>query len=201
MKVEIIPKPGRKEIFSIFIEEEFWKEIHTSIFGRQPSFSDCSSVLEWPAIFAKKEYERVRNYVLWRLSSQNYHSAQLSKLLKERLVTARTIEMVISEFQDKGFLNDQAWIESFIRSQRKRLGLPAVMRKLQAKGISNEELRDIQAEWRDPEEELRNIAKLLQTRYRSKDLSQLKEKQKVIASLMRKGFAYELIQQSIQKLN
>ncbi len=201
MNIEIIPKQGQKEILSIQINGEVWKNIHTSIFGKKPCFPSPSSELQWQQAFEKIEYERVKNYTLRRLSAQHYHSGQLIKLLKERLVTGSVIEKIISECRAKGYLNDRDWINSFIRSQRKRFGLAAIWRKLQSKGVSREEIHLIQEEHASPEEELINIKHLLKTRYRSKNLNLLKDRQKIIASLMRKGFALELIIKSIEEMN
>lgn len=197
MNIEVIPKHGRKEILSILINGEEWRSIHTAIFGKEPSFPVCTSESEWQKAFEKMEYKRVKGYVLRRLSAQNYHSGQLIKLLQERLVTSSVIESIIDEFQNKGYLNDRGWIESFIRVQRKRLGLPVILRKLQAKGVSREEIRMVQEECRNSEEDSLNITHLLKTRYRSKDMNHPKDRQKVIASLMRKGFAFEIIQRAI----
>lgn len=200
MNREVKPKPGRPGVLTIFVNNEPWRDIHSAIFGRQPRLPVCTEEGEWERIFQAFEYQRVKNYVLWRISSQSYHSQQLSKLLKERLIDAATIEKVIQECLDQGFLNDQSWIESFIRVHRKRLALPAILRKLQAKGITREILQTIQEECQDVAADKTAIDHLLQTRYRSKDLKQIKDRQKVIGALLRKGFSYELIQQRIKNL-
>lgn len=191
--IAVEPKAGRRGILSILLNGSEWRAIHTAIFGRQPSFPFCSTEEEWEKAFSSMEYQKVKNYVLRRLSAQNYHSRQLRKLLNERLVDASTIDRIIGECQAKSFVNDEQWLESFIRANRKRLGLPAIMRKLHSKGFSIDEIRAIQDRWKNPEEERAAIQQLLQTRYRSKKLDQFHERQKVIASLMRKGFSFETI--------
>lgn len=145
------------------------------------------------------EYQKVKHYVLKRLSAQNYHSKQLRKLLIERLVDETTIDRVIEECQAKGFLNDEQWLESFIRSHRKRFGWPVIQKKLRSKGLSIDEIQAIQERWSNPEEERQTIQQLIETRYRSKNLSQFHDKRKVIASLMRKGFSYEAIFAALEK--
>jgi regulatory protein len=94
-----------------------------------------------------------------------------------------------------GVIDDEAWVASFVRSQSKRCGLRIIQQKLRAKGIS----ADTSSFAGDsPAAENEAILHLLNTRYRKKDLSQTKEKQKVIASLMRKGFAYQQIIAALQ---
>jgi regulatory protein len=197
----VIPKQGRKELLSILIDGEEWKTIHTAIFGKNPSFPLCSSEMEWKQLFEKIESERVKNYALRRLSAQNYHSAQLTKLLKERLVTNAVIAKTIREFQAKGYLNDQDWIRSFVRSQRKRLGLSAILKKLYAKGVSSEEIQQVKETYQNSEEDYLNIQNLIKTKYRSKNIKLPKERQKIIASLVRKGFNFDQIINVFETLN
>ena len=98
-------------------------------------------VSDFQAVFDGYEYRRVKNYVLWRLSKQSYHSEQLSKLLRERLVQDKTIHHVITELQDAGYLDDEMWLKVFLRSQQKRYGLPLILSKLRAKGLSTHTLQ------------------------------------------------------------
>lgn len=193
-----MPKEGRKELRTIFLDGEEWRDIHTSIFGKTPSFPSCVTRTEWKEVFEKCEYQRVKNYVIWRLSTQPYHSQQLQKLLRERLVCQQTITKVIGECLSSGYLDDEAWIESFMRNQQKKNGLRSILLKLQAKGLTAEAVQEIRSNWNRPEEEKEAIAHLLRTRYRNKNLNDFREKQKVFASLMRKGYAFEQIQAALE---
>lgn len=197
MNIEVKSVHGRKEILTIFLDGEKWKDIHTAIFGKQPKFPPSSSETEWESAFNKYELQRTKNYVIWRLSSQPYHSEQLKKLLKERFVSASSIDQVIGDCVEKGFIDDELWVENFVKSHRKRLGLPAIMQKLRAKGLGRDEIGEIQEQWRDPDGDQATVQHLLITKYRNKDLKDYREKQKVVAALMRKGFPYELIKESI----
>lgn len=198
MKIDVMPKEGRKEIRTIFVDGEPWRDIHTSIFGKNFSFPPCATRTEWKVFFEKWEYQRVKNYVIWRLSTQPYHSEQLQKLLRERLVRQQTITKVLEECLSSGYLNDEAWIESFMRNQQKKNGLRSILLKLQAKGLTAETVQEIRSNWNRPEEEKEAILSLLRTRYRSKNLNDFREKQKTIASLMRKGYAFEQIQSALE---
>ncbi len=202
MKISWKVKPGNPHYWEIWVEEEKWREGHRSIFGRKPAFPSCSSPEELPAVFDAFEYRRVKGYVLWRLSQQSYHSEQLRKLLQGRFVQPPTIEKVIQELKGSGYLDDRAWLQGFMRGQERRYGLPLILLKLRAKGLSSSTLQTLAAEWeRDPQQEIEAIQHLLKTRYRSKDLTQYKEKQKVVAALLRKGYSFEQIHQAFISLN
>jgi regulatory protein len=200
MKIEIKAQPGRREILMIYLDEEEWRKIHCSIFGRSPKFPCKSSMEEWEAAFQDMERKKVKLYVLRRLSAQSYHSVQLAKLLREKFVQPLTIQRIIEECQAYGYLNDEAWLENYMKAQLKRLSLRAALSKLQTKGFPREILDDMAEKWTDPQEEAKAIEKLFQTRYRHKNLSDFKERQKVFASLLRKGYSYEQVQKAYKKM-
>jgi len=194
VKVTIIPCHQRRGEFSILLDEEPVGKIHGSIFGWRPSFPKMvATIEEWRTLFDEKEYRQAKNYTLRRLSKQSYYSGQLAKLLKEKFVQPKTIQRLVTEAQELGFLDDEAWLQMFIRSHLRRYGKRAVYTKLLGKGVSREEAQRVIEKECSSEEEAESIQHLIRTRYRSRDFSDRKEKQKVIASLMRKGFSLDLI--------
>lgn len=197
MKIEAVPKGHQKEILTICIDGDPWRDIHTAVYGRQPKFPECASLDQWKLIFEEIEYKKGKFYLLRRLSAQNYHSLQLTKLMTDRLIHPKTVHKLIHECQNWGVLDDQGWIESFIRLQRKRHGLPIILAKLKMKGFTQDILEQIQEEFKDADSDKEAISKLLATKYRSKDLTQFTVKQKVIASLLRRGYSYDSIKDVI----
>lgn len=197
MKVIFQHKKSNKDYWEILIDGEKWREVHRAIFGRKPSFPSISKD-GLSSTFDELEYRRVKNYVLWRLSKQSYHSEQLARLLQERLVQNCTIGRVLQEYKEKGFLNDEAWLQSFMQSQQKRYSLRFILNKLRAKGLSLETIQQLAKEWNNPKEELHAIRHLLKTRYHLKDLTQYKTRQKVIVALMRKGYTFEQVQAALE---
>ena len=199
MKVVFVPKQGRKEQWEIFVEGERWKDVHRTIFGAKPLFPPVvSGALQ--SIFDEYEYRRVKQYVLWRLSKQSYHSEHLSRLLSERLVQQKTRDRVLKEFQDAGYLDDDAWLKAFLNSQKKKCGLHLILSKLRKKGFSSHTLQKISENWADEADDLQAIGHLLNTRYRLKDLKDYKIRQRVFAALVRKGFSFENIREAFSIL-
>lgn len=188
------PKEGNRERWEIFIDDEKWRDVHRSIFGRHPSLPPISDEKELQSIFDAYEYRRVKGYVLWRLSTQTYHSEQLVKLLRDRLVQSHTIDRVIRKYREMGALDDEAWLQSFMQTQKQRYSFRHILNKLRTKGLSAETISHLSEEWKNPEEELEALQHLMRTRYRSKDLNDYKVRQKVMASLARKGYSFDQIQ-------
>lgn len=194
MDISFSRSPDRKEIWTILINDEVWRRVHQSIFGRRIALPPSHLTdEEWHLAFQNLEYRLAKQYVLRRLSAQSYHSLQLKKLLKEKLVHSQVVDRLIGECLQCGYLDDQNWVAGFIRGHRKRMGLRAILAKLYTKGFSKEDLESIAEEWRDPNEEVEAVCHLIQTRYRSKDLKDYQQKQKVMAALARKGYSFDTI--------
>lgn len=198
MQVTFRLKEGNRDRWDILVNGEKWREGHRAIFGRKPIFSSSDNQ-NWQHLFDHFEYLRVKNYVLWRLSTQSYHSEQLGKLLRDRLVQDNMIDRVIQEYREMGFLDDEAWLQGFMRIQQKRYGLRFILNKLRMKGLSSKTIQNLENEWKNSDEESQAIQHLINTRYRSKDLKDFKSRQKVIAALMRKGYGFDQIQTALKQ--
>ncbi|CAF23076.1 regulatory protein RecX [Candidatus Protochlamydia amoebophila] len=199
LKIEVKPHEWRKELFTLYINEERERDIHSSIFGKKPILPTCLQLSDWKEMFDRWEYKRTRNYVIWRLSNQSYHSEQLQKLLKDKLVQPVTIQKVIQECKIAGYLNDEDWISSFMRSHQKKHSLRSILVKLQTKGLTRESLEQIKQEWNQSDQEKNGILTLLRTRYQHQNLRDFVIKQKVVTALMRKGYSFDLIETTIRE--
>jgi regulatory protein len=196
MKVHAGEMDRYKKTFPLFIDEEEWKTLHVSIFGRNPKFGIFSSQEELIEKFSVLEYKGSRNFIIRRLALKNYHSQELSAALKRRGVSCDTVDRVICEFLQQGYLNDEAWLASYIRGLRlQRFGFNSILLKLRHKGIPKESallaISEIKENEGEGQDERASIDKLLETRYKNRDLSVKKERDKVIAALMRKGYGLD----------
>jgi regulatory protein len=200
--IDIIKKDARQGVLIIEIDGDPWREVHSSIFGQRPTLpKEISSLAEWTEAFNALEYKQARHYALKRLSERAYYSAELAKTLRNRLVSSSTIERVIQNCQDLGCLNDDEWIDAFIRGHlRRRSSLRSIAWKLQEKGVPSDKAKQAVGERNNPSGEKESIQHLLSTRYRSRDLQDRRERDKVIAALMRKGFHFEAIREAMSRI-
>lgn len=192
MKVSLGVLDVYKKTYPLSIDEDLWRTVHISIFGKRPSFPDAQ-LEELEDHFTRLEYKGAKAFLLRRLALKSYHSEELRKALKEREVSPATIDKLLGEFQSQGYINDGAWVSSFVRSLRlQRFGFKAIALKLRMKGISGEEALNVVEALKESEDdesdERASIKKLLETRYRSRELSEKKERDKVIGALARKGY-------------
>lgn len=130
----------------------------------------------------------VRSYVIRRLALRSFSTQELSTLLRKKKAAPELIEATVEEFLALGYLNDEAWLESFLAyCSRKKLSPHAIAQKLYQKGYSQTQIETITT----PLDTKASLTQLLATKYKNRDLANYKERQKVIASLSRKGFSLE----------
>lgn len=201
MDIEYRRHTSHSDVWSIIVDGEVWKNVHQSVFGKKPALPSSHLTFdEWQSAWQALEYRLTKQYVLRRLTAQSYHSSQLAKLLKSKLVSSPIGDRLIQECLQQGYLDDANWIEGFMRHHRKRLSLRAILMKLKSKGLSQDELSQLAEQWQDPQEEVSAICHLIQTRYRTKNLQIYADKQKVISALARKGYSFDRIREAIENL-
>ncbi len=139
------------------------------------------------------DYKEAKRLLLKKLGMRAYATLEIRRWLKEKGVEEAIAEQLLEEFQQLGFLNDTAWLASFVRMQRaRRYGGRTIALKLMQKGFSKEEIAEALSS-EETVDEGAAIEKLLATRFKSRDLKEPRERQKVVASLVRRGFSLELI--------
>lgn len=128
-------------------------------------------------------------YAIKLLSMRDYPSKVLvDKLIKKEYSKEEASEAV-AKCVDLGYINDEAFAESFIRLQkRKGKGAVVIRQLLKQKGLSAEVPSD---------DEYDMIARLLETKYRAKDLSDYPTRLKVMQSLVRRGFNLATIRDAL----
>lgn len=148
------------------------------------------------------DLQQIKTLIYKKLARRSYSSHELKAELLKQLVPQELIDNVMSEVISAGYINDNDYLESFIRvSQLKKLGPERIIQKLMHKGFKRETIASKLQLHDSKEERITRIKKLLETSYKTKDLTIFKEKQKVIASLIRKGFSFEDIKMFFAEFN
>lgn len=182
----------------VIYNDEVFCQVHPYVFGKKPSLPQgCSSIEEFAAQFALLEIKQAKAYAIRRLSKQAMLSTALAKALRQYCVSQHTIDLLIEEFLRLGYLNDEEWTNSYVKGQvsRKR-GPRDIAQRLSHKGLPREQVAEV-IETLSDEQQRHAIGELLASKYRNRDLSDYKEKQKVIAALMRRGFDFDQILQRL----
>lgn len=133
------------------------------------------------------KHEEVKRLAYKRLAMRAYYSRELADLLVEKGSTPEIALQVVDELTQLGYINDREWVQGTIRSlTARKYGPKTIAYKLASKGIPENEYEEFLEEVNQGQSE--QIARLLATKYKNRNLSDFKERQKVIAAVMRKGF-------------
>jgi len=195
--LDILINEGKsyREKLSVFVDGELFCYLHPTIFGRKIKL-EAENIDQLREKLKALELSGAKRYILKRLSEKSYHSLEISKLLKDKDISKDVIESLLVKCKEWGFINDEQWLESYIFSlKRQKRGDRLIAMKLKGKGLDDRDIYNALESLKDHKATASNIHRLLDSRYRSRDLGNLKEKNKVIASLMRQGFNYSDIAQ------
>jgi regulatory protein len=194
VKIECRSVAGQRQSLAIYIDEEFVRWIDVTLFGRNPPFPDtCESLSHFESLFHALEYRLAKEYGLRSLAARSQISSMLRSKFKQKKISEQVTTQILEEFKKAGYLNDEEWVNDFVTAQIKRhIGPKNIVAKLRMKGLSQSEAERAVQSLTSQDSRLQ-IKQLLSTKYKSRDLSDFKEKQKVVAALMRKGFDLEQI--------
>ena len=136
----------------------------------------------------EQEYLNARQYSLKQLSYRLLNKAQLQKKLFDQEISAETIDLLITELQEKGYVNDREWADGCLRQEvRKGRSIWHIMAKLRSKGLSKEEISEFFADLDPKELEIEAMKKLYRTKFPSLGREKFK------AMLVKRGFDHDNI--------
>ncbi len=147
-------------------------------------------------------YPRAKQKALALLKHHDRTVAELSKRLAEEGYPEHIILKTLQYLADYHYLDDQRYASSYIRSKiacKSRLFLTA---ELTAKGISKDVIQKVFSEEYEEQEEdpeLTALRKAIQKKNPNHTDLDRKEKQKLMASLYRKGFSEENIRKVLEE--
>lgn len=141
-----------------------------------------------------EEYKKAKQSLLLRLSKQAIHSAQAKKILLGKGFSSSVAEAVVLHLQEKGFIQDENWLQAYICAKKKKYGAQRLQQNLRQKGIT----LPLSSLALSKEDEHEALIRLLCSRYRQKNLLNPKERSSVFASLARRGFTGASIQHAFK---
>lgn len=124
----------------------------------------------------------VLGVALQKLSRRSYLCKEMRQILEEKEFSSEEIASTLDQLQNMGYLNDREWVEQAIRREiRAQHGPGFIRQKLRFKGAPMDLVEEC-LPLVYPEELQLEIIKSLKNKLKSK------EKQKLIASIARRGF-------------
>lgn len=145
------------------------------------------------AIQKEDEYLRTKNSAFRILTRRSNSEAELIKKLKRKEYSSSTIEKVVNELREKGYVNDLDFAVRYSEMRLKKYGWNRVKNELYRKGISKELLPQIESEI-DVEQDTHELKLMAEKKFKSiikKETETYKIKQKLFSYLVRRGFDFE----------
>lgn len=188
----------RKGFNALFSDDEFLFSVDDIILHRNNiQIGSCFTQQELACI-SKQSLDAKATDKAYSLLSTRMHS---KKELYDKLVKkydAENAEFAVAKMEELGLVNDAvfAQVKADYMLNVKSQSLAAVKRKLTSLGIDKDIINSVLLNF-ELDNQIDDITRLLQTKYMSK----LSAPDKVVASLLRKGFRYGEIRRAFDNLN
>lgn len=143
------------------------------------------------------QYPRALNQAVSLLARRPYSTGEIRKNLKNHHYTADVIDLVIYKLEKEKLLNDQEFSEIWACNRSARYGVNRLRQELRYKGVSSDTIDNTLSNISDEEQlsAAASLAKKAWSRIRPSEDRRLM-RQKVIASLVRKGFDLDIARQA-----
>lgn len=137
--------------------------------------------------------KRAKLKVMDLLKRSDKTESELRMKLKQGYFPSEAIELAIEYVKSYGYLNDERYALNYIRMKKNSKSKNAIIYELSIKGISKEVINLYMEEEFSYEDEEEAIKKLIYKKTKNPEELPIEKKQKIIASICRKGFSYEKV--------
>jgi regulatory protein len=133
------------------------------------------------------EVKSARQKAAQFLARRPYCKADLIKKLCEKGINKEIAQNISAEFEEKGYINDYSYAVSYVNSLISRgYGRKKVIYELKNRGYDEETIDKLSEIAADSD----NIRKVIEAKLRGEFITSRSQFNKVLASLLRKGFSY-----------
>lgn len=137
--------------------------------------------------------KRAKLKVMDLLKRSDKTESELRMKLKQGYFPSEAIEVAIEYVKSYGYLNDERYASNYIRMKKNSKSKNAIIYELSLKGIPKEVIDLYMEEEFSYEDEEEAIKKLIYKKTKNPEELTIEKKQKIIASICRKGFSYEKV--------
>lgn len=185
-------EPLSKSRYKVFIEGQFAFTLYKGELSRYHIAKDNRIDEEVYDILRKLVIKRAKLRAMHLLSDMGRTESQLRTKLKQGGYPDEAVEEAIRYVKSFGYINDAEYVRSFIDSRKEKKSKKEIYAALKQKGVDSDIIEQVFEEMDYGEEDSRQaIEALMRKRNYNPDSADLKEKQKLMGYLMRKGFRYE----------
>ncbi|MDF2520067.1 MAG: recX [Clostridia bacterium] len=190
---DITQQKKNKDFFNIFVDGEYYCSLDDeSIYNMKLKIGTEVDAELLTKTAAHSAYKKALNYSLTLLGRYSKTEKELARKLKEKEYDSETIDKVINKLKELGYINDEMYVEAFIRSKKSggsTVNKKVLYNKLMQKGIA----REIVEKCLNSEEidEYDIAMKAAQKKLKNLKGTEREKKSKLYAYLYGKGFEYD----------
>jgi len=144
-------------------------------------------------------YPRAKERVLYLLGSRDRTIRQVKDKLKDNFYPESIIQRVVDFVCEYGYLDDERYTKSYIKAKERTKSRRQLECELLRKGIDRSIIKSCICD-EDDEVQLEAIRNWLEKPRYHKILEDTQSRGKVVSSLMRRGFEYELIAKCMDEI-
>lgn len=151
-------------------------------------------------IYSEVLLPRAKRRGMYLLEAREYSVASLRDKLQKDGYPDEIIQEVVAYLSMYRYLDDERYIKAYIRTYAKKKSVQEIKRALYLKGITDEKIEYALSQLEEDEmpDEKSLIEKYLKKRKFDSKEATIQERSKMFHFLKNKGFAYDLIVQSIK---
>ena len=192
-------EPRRKGLTQLFLDGEAAVKIDTEIFvrsGLKPG--DELTDDELHRLIEASDARRAQEKALYLLEYRSHSKKELAEKIARTAASKEAAQAAADRMEELGLIDDEAYARELARVlfTRKRYGKIRVKQELRQKGIANELIEELLAEYGDEDEALENLREILARKYPDW-VGDERTRRRAFAGLQRLGYSYELIRRAM----
>lgn len=180
--------------YKVYIDQEFAFVLYKGELRLyKVSVGEAISEQQYQEIVGTLLPKRAKLRAMNLLQKRQYTGKQLADKLRDGFYTEDIIDQAIQYVSSYGYINDRQFALDYITYHEGSKTERRMIRDLRQKGISESDIKEAFAEWSElggSQDELEMIRALLEKKHYHAECD-IKEKQRIYAFLLRKGFSSE----------
>lgn len=194
-------EPVSKTRYKVFIDGQFAFALYKGELSRY-HIADGSEIDEHVyQILYKDNVKRAKLRAMHLLSDMGRTESQLRTKLLQGGYPQKIVDEAITYVKSFGYINDREYARNFVESRKEKKSRKEIYAALCQKGLDSELIEEALNECYAGEDSLQAIKALLRKKGYHPGNADLKENQKIIGYLVRKGFQYEDIRKVVNLTN
>ena len=194
-------EPVSKTRYKVFIDGQFAFALYKGELSRY-HIVDGSEIDEIVyQILYKDNVKRAKLRAMHLLSDMGRTESQLRTKLLQGGYPQKIVDEAITYVKSFGYINDREYARNFVESRKEKKSRKEIYAALCQKGLDSELIKEALDECYAGEDSLQAIKALLRKKGYHPGNADLKENQKIIGYLVRKGFQYEDIRKVVNLTN